>query len=48
MEFLRTGNASVSGVARQLRVPVSTLVDRAKKKGIDLTEYTPRKKRGAA
>jgi DNA invertase Pin-like site-specific DNA recombinase len=49
VELLRTGNASsVSDAARQLKVPASTLVDHAKKKGIDLTEYTPRKMQGGA
>lgn len=47
VELLRTGNASsISDAARQLEVPMSTLLDHAKKKGIDLTDYTPRKKQG--
>lgn len=49
VNLLRSGNAcSISDAARQLKVPASTLVDHAKKKGIDLTEYTPRKKQGGA
>jgi DNA invertase Pin-like site-specific DNA recombinase len=49
VELLRTGNArSISDVAKQLKVPASTLVDHAREEGIDLTEYTPRKNKGGA
>jgi DNA invertase Pin-like site-specific DNA recombinase len=42
VELLRTGKArSISDAARQLGVPVSTLMDHARRKGIDLTDHTP-------
>ena len=47
-ELLRTGKArSISDAARQLGVPSSTLLDHARRKGIDLTDYTPSENGGS-
>lgn len=47
-ELLRTGKArSISDAARQLGVPASTLLDHARRKGIDLTDYTPSENGGS-
>ncbi|MEM2944627.1 MAG: recombinase family protein [Methanomassiliicoccales archaeon] len=49
VELLRTGKArSVSEAAKILKVPRSTLVDHARRKGIDLSDYTPPENRGDA
>jgi len=43
--LLKTGKArSISEAARILGIPRTTLLDHAKRKGIDLSEYTPAKK----
>jgi DNA invertase Pin-like site-specific DNA recombinase len=42
VELLRSGKArSISDAAKQLGIPASTLTDHARRKGIDLTDYTP-------
>lgn len=44
-ELLRSGKArSISDPAKQLGIPFSTLKDHARRKGIDLTDYTPPKR----
>jgi len=42
VELLRSGKArSISEAARMIGVPVSTLREHARRRGIDLTDYTP-------